>query len=277
VGDRTLVSWLDECRAIAAAVREVLDDLPAGGARAEVLGVGAGGDETTAVDAAAERAVLDRLGAVHAGGEQFVVVSEELGVRAFGDSPRWWVVVDPIDGSLNAKRGIPFFSLSIAVAEGSRLGDVVLAFVRDLAGAEEWTAVRGQGAALCGTALERPQPPTALEVVELSGTSARLVADQAARLREHVEKLRVMGSLALSLCHLAAGRNDGVVSLRAIRSVDVAAAQLLVREQGMAIGLPQAEPFALAELDLGRRSRIVAAQRAEHYELLAGLLGPAPA
>ena len=52
-----------------------------------------------------------------------------------------------------------------------------------------------------------------------------------------------MGSLAITLCHLAAGRVDGVVSLKAARSVDIAAAQLLVREQGLAIDLPDAPPF----------------------------------
>ena len=47
------------------------------------------------------------------------------------------------------------------------------------------------------------------------------------------ERLRVMGSLALSLCHLAAGRVDAVCSLKPARSIDIAAAQLLVRERGL--------------------------------------------
>ena len=59
-----------------------------------------------------------------------------------------------------------------------------------------------------------------------------------------------MGSLALSLCHLAAGRVDAVVSLKPARSVDIAAAQLLVRERGLAIDLPEDEPFGAARLDL---------------------------
>ena len=66
------------------------------------------------------------------------------------------------------------------------------------------------------------------------------------------DRVRVMGSLALSLCHLAAGRVDGVVSLKAARSVDIAAAQLLVRECGLAIELFEDPPFASAPLDLGR-------------------------
>ena len=68
-----------------------------------------------------------------------------------------------------------------------------------------------------------------------------------------------MGSLAITLCHLAAGRVDGVVSLKPARSVDIAAAQLLVREQGLAIELPDAPPFGAAPLDLDGRSRVAAA------------------
>ena len=68
-----------------------------------------------------------------------------------------------------------------------------------------------------------------------------------------------MGSLALSLCHLAAGRMDAVVSLKPARSVDIAAAQLLVRERGLAVDLPEDPPFGEAPLDLAARSRVVAA------------------
>jgi myo-inositol-1(or 4)-monophosphatase len=72
-----------------------------------------------------------------------------------------------------------------------------------------------------------------------------------------------MGSLALSLCHLAAGRVDAVCSLKPARSVDIAAAQLLVRERGLAIDLPDSPPFGEAPLDLAGRSLVVAAASPE--------------
>ena len=82
-----------------------------------------------------------------------------------------------------------------------------------------------------------------------------------------------MGSLALSLCHLAAGRLDGVCSLKPARSVDIAAAQLLVREQGFAIELfDDARRFEEAELDLEGRSRVAAAGTAELCSRLARAL-----
>ena len=81
-----------------------------------------------------------------------------------------------------------------------------------------------------------------------------------------------MGSLALSLCHLAAGRVDAVCSLKPARSVDIAAAQLLIRECGLAVDLPEAPPFAEAPLDLEGRSRIVAAGTQEACRRIAGAL-----
>jgi myo-inositol-1(or 4)-monophosphatase len=81
-----------------------------------------------------------------------------------------------------------------------------------------------------------------------------------------------MGSLALSLCHLAAGRVDGVCSLRPARSVDIAAAQLLVRECGLAVELPDDGPLTAAPLDLVGRSRVVAAATPELCSELAAAL-----
>ena len=85
-------------------------------------------------------------------------------------------------------------------------------------------------------------------------------------------RLRIMGSLALSLCHLAAGRVDGVCSLKEARAVDIAAAQLLVRECGLAIDLPDTPPFEAAPLDVTGRSRVVAAGNEELCKELAAAL-----
>ena len=242
--------WLDLCRAARDDVALVLADLPGRAEREPVVGVGEGGDETTAIDAAAERAVLARFR-----GEDVRIVSEEIGIEGDG---RFTVVVDPIDGSLNAKRGIPFFSLSIAVADGETMDDVFFGYVHDFGSGEEWTAARGRGALLDGRPIvERPKDE--LEVLSFEATTTAYVSENAARFDGVAHRLRVMGSLAITLCHLAAGRVDGVVSLKPARAVDIAAAQLLVREQGLAIDLPEAPPFGGAPLDLAARSRVTAA------------------
>jgi myo-inositol-1(or 4)-monophosphatase len=261
--------WLEAFRAAAADIRAVLGELPSRAEREPVSQVGEGGDETTAIDAAAEEAVLRRLRELEGG---FVVVSEEAGELEVGGGGPWRVVVDPIDGSLNAKRGIPFFSLSVAVADGPTMGDVVFGYVHDFGSGEEWTATRGGGAALDGHPLGSVRPKDEIEILAFEATTTAEVAERAAAVAGTAYRLRIMGSLALSLCHLAAGRVDGVCSLKPARSVDIAAAQLLVREVGLAIDLFEEPPFAAAPLDLIGRSRVVAAGTTALCERLARAL-----
>jgi myo-inositol-1(or 4)-monophosphatase len=257
-----VTDWLAFCREATAAVDRALEELPTRAEREPVTGLGEGGDETTAIDAAAEGAIVALLERLHADGAEFTLVSEELGERSFG-SGATRVVLDPIDGSLNAKRGIPFFSLSVAVAEGETMGDVDFGYVFDFGTREEWTAQRGKGAFLNGKALDGAGPKDEIEVLSFEATRTDLVAERVAAMVGLAYRTRIMGSLALSLCHLAAGRVDAVCSLKPARSVDIAAAQLLVRERGLAIDLPEDTPFAEAPLDVAARSRVVAAATPE--------------
>ena len=256
-----MTDWLAVAREARAAIEGALADLPTRLEREPALGVGEGGDETTAIDAAAEGAVVSVLEVLHSQGLDFTLVSEELGERSYG-SDGLRLVLDPIDGSMNAKRGVPFFAISLAVAEGPTMGDVFFGYVFDFGTREEWTARRGQGAFLDGRALDGPGPKEEIEMLSFEATTTELVAAQIAEMVGLADRTRVMGSLALSLCHLAAGRVDGVCSLKPARSVDIAAAQLLVRERGLAIDLPDAPPFDAAPLDLAPRSRVVAAASA---------------
>jgi len=253
-----VTDWLETCRAAVEDLRGVLAALPTRSDREPVVGTGVGGDETTAIDAAAESKIVERLEAVHGQGAEFTLVSEELGERAFGAGDVR-VVVDPIDGSVNAKRGIPFFSFSLAVAEGAVMDDVSFGYVYDLGSGEEWTAERGGGTRLNGTAIGPTRPKNEIEILSFEATVTERVADHVEAFRDIAERVRIMGSLALSLCHLAAGRVDAVCSLKAARAVDIAAAQLFVRESGLAIDLPEAPPFGEAPLDTVGRSRVVAA------------------
>jgi myo-inositol-1(or 4)-monophosphatase len=248
-----LTDWLSLCRAAVEDVRGVLAELPQRSDREPVVGAGMGGDDTTRIDAEVERAVVARFD--QAGGE-FTLVSEELGVREGGST---WVVLDPIDGSINAKRGLPFFALSVAVAEGGTMGDVRFGYVYDFGSDEEWTAERGAGARLNGVPLAGDPPKDRIELLSLEATRTDLIAQHVVPFVGVAHRLRILGSLALSLCHLADGRLDAVCSLKPARSVDIAAAQLLVRERGYAIDLPETPPFEAAPLDLEGRSRVVAA------------------
>jgi myo-inositol-1(or 4)-monophosphatase len=150
---------------------------------------------------------------------------------------------------------------------------VRFAYVYDFGTGEEWTADRGTGARLDGKPLDLPPPKNELEILAFEGTTTQAIAARIERLVGVTGRIRVMGSLALSLCHLAAGRLDAVCSLKAARSVDIAAAQLLVREQGLAIELVDDPPFGSAQLDLAMRSRVVAAGSPETVAKVGEALG----
>jgi myo-inositol-1(or 4)-monophosphatase len=264
-----VIPWLEVCRDCVADIRTVLAELPTRVEREPVLAQGLGGDDTTAIDAAAENAVVRRLEALT---HDFTLVSEELGERVFGTGGTTWIVCDPIDGSLNAKRDIPFFSLSLAVADGDTMADVAFGYVYDFGSGEEWTATRGEGAELNGERLGAVRPKDRIEILSFEATTTAEVAERAAAMVGSACRLRIMGSLALSLCHLAAGRVDAVCSLKPARSVDIAAGQLLVRECGLEIDLFEAQPFDAAPLDLVGRSRVVAAGSRDLCGVLAAAL-----
>jgi myo-inositol-1(or 4)-monophosphatase len=260
-----MTDWLALCRTCVEDVRAVLAELPTRAEREPVVGTGMGGDDTTAIDAAAERAILSRFRDL-----DVTIVSEEVGVCGDGETV---VVVDPIDGSLNAKRGLPFFAVSIAVADGPTMGDVHFGYVYDFGANEEWVARRGEGALLDGRLLGDVAPKERIEILAFEATRSDLIARDAPRVVDVAYRLRITGSLALALCQLAAGRIDAVCSLKGARAVDIAAAQLLVRERGYTIALfDDPRPFTVAPLDLEGRSRVAAAGTPSACERVAAAL-----
>lgn len=260
--------WPDLLRRACAAAGEAVRDMPPAERRRPV-GAGAGGDTTMVVDRAAEDAVLAVL---EGSGRPFRLVSEEAGERLVGDGDAPWIVLDPIDGSLNAKRGLPAFATSIALAEGPAMADVVLGVVRDHGTGEDWVARRGAGATVDGVPVRAEGEPGELELVLVEGAYPDRVAPAAAALDGRVHRLRALGSLALSLCHAAAGRGDAMVGLGPGRSIDIAAAQLVAREAGLLVGLPREDDLPGMTLRLDARFHVVGARDAEAMALLQGLL-----
>lgn len=262
--------WLGACRRATAGLREMLAARPTTADRLEEAGVGEGGDRALAIDRAAEDVVFAQLDALHAAGARFTAVSEERGRVDFGD-PGVLVVIDPIDGSLNAKRGVGHHALSIAVADGPTMADVAFGFVHDFGPAEEWTARRGAGADLNGVRLDPAEPDRRrssgrLEIIGLESADPRWIAESMTALLDSAHRVRALGTIAVTLCQVAAARFDGMATLKACRSFDAAAAQLIVREAGGLVAFTAcADPLG-APLDLLPHSPVVAARSPDGLE-----------
>jgi myo-inositol-1(or 4)-monophosphatase len=236
------------------------------GARSTYEGVGEGGDRTLVIDRLCEDAIFAELEALHAAGLEFTAISEERGTVSFGDpAAPTRVVIDPIDGSLNARRMIPCHSVSIAVAEGGTMADVSLGYVYEFGADEEFVALAGEGATLDGAPIEA-QEGDGLEVVAVEASKPERVRTASEALAGHAYRIRAPGSIAVSACYVAAGRFDGMFSTRDCRSVDAAAAQLVVREAGGALSF--GGELSAAPLALDARYGIAAARTDADLRLL---------
>ena len=260
--------WLTACRTAAQGLRDVLIEHPTSRERVVETGDrGEGGDRTLVIDQLAEDGVFAQLDALHAAGARFTAISEERGVIDYGGGDVR-VVIDPLDGSLNAKRGMRSFSLSIAVAEGPTMADVVFGYVYDFGVDEEWTARRGEGTCLNGRPLpesppERRMSDGRLELVVFESASPEWMTPCMPGLLANAHRVRALGSIAISMCQLAPARCDGMLTLWRTRSVDIAAAQLIAREAGAHVAFPAFEDPLGAPLDLEPHSPVVGARSAE--------------
>ncbi len=227
----------------------------------EVGTLGAGGDRTLEIDALAEDAVFAELDRLASEGASFTAVSEERGVVCFGDGSTR-VVIDPIDGSLNAMRGLGHCAMSIAVADGPTTDDLAVAFVWDFGTREAFHAVRGGGAFLNGKPVEpldeeRLTADGRLELLCIETSDARRTAELAARLADVAYRWRILGTIASALCQVATPRVDAMVNVTRCRIVDAAAAALIVRESG---GVVQFDAGDSVPLDLNQRTSLCAAR-----------------
>ena len=228
-----------------------------GRSKARVLeGRGAGGDGTVYIDSLAEDVVLKHLAEAHQHGRSFGLISEEAGERAYGGGET--IVVDPIDGSHNAKMGIPFFSLTLAAARDRTYGSVYEGCVRNLVTGHHFEAQRGMGAWLNGEVLRLSEQSDTLNVLQIETTDLGRHLEDYAELVQRAQKVRILGSAALNICLVA----SGAISLSiapALRSVDCAAALLILAEAGGVATDMGGEELGGLDMALAVRPSVVAA------------------
>jgi myo-inositol-1(or 4)-monophosphatase len=250
--------WLEACRRAVEVQRRIFAEHQGIQARTRYEGIGEGGDRTLVIDRLCEDAIFAELERLHRAGHEFTAVSEERGSVRFGDGdPELRVIIDPIDGSLNARRTIPLHSVSIAVAAGNSMADAIFGYVYEFGAREEFVAT-GDGATLDGRSLQ-VAGGDGLEVIALEATKPERVLRAAELLQGHAYRIRVPGSIAVALCYVAAGRYDGMITTRNSRSVDAAAGQLIARRAGAALEFAGGA-LEDATLDLTERYDVAAAR-----------------
>lgn len=236
-------------------------------------GRGAGGDRTVELDRLAEEAGLTVLRAAAARGARFSVVSEEIGLLDLGaEWPR--VLLDPVDGSLNAKQGLPMAAVMTSLLDGPAVADTRVGWVLNLLSGERWHAIRGAGAYRQGAPLRplRPGGPASIELLGLESSPRNVYLARA--LIEKAAKLRLFGSMALSLAHTAAGGLEVFCSPIQARVFDTTAGVLMIQEVGGITSDMDGRPLAQLEAGLQSRSTLLcSASRSLHEFALAALQG----
>ena len=189
-------------------------------------------DLVTEIDHQSEELVLGEIQRLFPGHQ---IVSEEIGLVPGRAGDQWFV--DPLDGTVNYAHGIPFFSVSIAYAHE---GTVTLGAVYDPMRDELSTAERGKGARLNGRSLRASQVTELPRSLLVTGfpydawSNPRNNLEYYGRFAKLTQGVRRLGSAALDLCYVAAGRVDGYWEL-SIKPWDVAAGGLIASEAGATV------------------------------------------
>lgn len=213
------------CEEVAALLEGELRSLVGSAEGDRIVKMGADGTPTKKIDQVAEDLIIDYLTSHALCG---TIISEEQGVVTVGDHPGT-IFLDPVDGTYNAVKGIPFYALSIAYEEN---GVIEKGFVRDLSHGESFAAIRGKGAFLNGNPI-RVSRTALLEKSAMSIYGRKFNPSTVLMLGQKIRRWRLFGASALELCYVACGRTDGFIDIRnTLRVTDAAAGMLICEEAG---------------------------------------------
>jgi myo-inositol-1(or 4)-monophosphatase len=197
---------------------------------------GAGGDISMQIDLLAEQSVIRTLESEKV---DILMISEEIGEIYIGNKNNAIknqnvLIIDPVDGSNNAARGIPYCSISIAYAIGKRIKDIKKAVVLDLVSKDIYWAVKGEGAYLNDKKIRVSNLDLSDNCFFELNLPIKNASTYIAKLKPIIERfyrIRILGSSALTLCQIAKGSMEVFINLReSNRLVDVAAGFLILKE-----------------------------------------------
>lgn len=230
---------------VCSAVHRVVREASTSPHRGDMVGMGADGSPTEEIDRIAEAQVLASLDAA---GVDWNVLSEEIGLVNRGGSRT--LVVDPIDGSHNALRGLPFATVSLGLGTGS-LGGIDVGVVHDLTTGTTYWGVRGGGAFRDGHPLRVRAWTPRHELVFIN--LGRHAAAHAVKLAGESRRVRSLGCASFEIAMVAQGGADAYLfendtENRNLRVTDIAAAYRILLEAGG--GMVNATMASLEEVPL---------------------------
>jgi myo-inositol-1(or 4)-monophosphatase len=199
---------------------------------------GAGGDISMQIDIIAENTIISTLENEKI---SVLLISEEIGEKYIGDKQKAIesqniLIVDPVDGSNNAVRGIPYCSVSIAYAKGENIGDIKRAVVLDLVSKDIYWAIKGESAYLNEKKIHVSDfnlSDKPFFELNLPKKNAFKHIELLLPIIQRFHRMRILGSSALTLCQVARGSMEAFINLReSNRLVDVAAGYLILKEAG---------------------------------------------
>ena len=195
------------------------------------FGRGAGGDISRNIDIIAEKTVLDFLKEINF---PCVVLGEECGRVELSNEPKGFIIMDAIDGSANAVRGVPFFCSSLAFATENKLSSITDGVITNLHNGEMYWASKDKGSYFNQEQMKvhNKDPIYKIVGINTSGASTELMKKLHPIFENH-NHTRHFGANALEMALFARGLMDIFIDLRdKIRIQDIAAGYLIVKEAG---------------------------------------------
>jgi myo-inositol-1(or 4)-monophosphatase len=267
-----LNDWLKFLIKTSREVHKAIKPIIGSASASEVIGKGAGGDQTMKIDKLAEDVIINSIK------EQdlsCIVVSEESGFIELGRKSDIHIVIDSIDGTINAIRGIPFFCTSIAISKSNLIKDVDAGVVLNLWDGTIFYAERDKGAYMNDKKIktsDRTLLEDAVIGIDFSkaeeGIIIRLIP-----LFKKVRHIRHFGANALEICYLASGLLDAFLDVRGmLRITDIAASYIILKEAGGLILKPDGKEIDYI-LEPTQRVSFIAASNPIIYDKIFQIFG----
>ena len=217
---------------------------------------GAGGDITVELDRVLEEVILSHF-------PDFRIISEERGIVMGGDAGT--IICDPLDGSHNAKFGLPLFSVSLAYTPkmgNFTLGDIEAGYVLDLLNGNEFYALKGEGLFHNGKMVVTDAPLKPGEAIDIFAfeehCSGKLIKHYLPFF-QNTERIRCLGSMALDLAFTASGVFDVFLDLCGSRLLDITAGIVLIEEGGGVITDTSGNSISGLNFSISEKTTILAA------------------